>query len=160
MSSRKSKTLVPSLRRAVRLFIASASFLSQRAADALGLHPTDMQFVNLLDLLGPMTPGALAQWSRLSSGGVTVVLDRLESAGYVRREPNPDDRRSVLIHLQPRQQKRVDANYKGAQEQFAEVTKKFSEAELEVILRFFTASSLRHTPLLGPAGGKGGSNSR
>jgi len=105
MSSRKRKTLVPSLRRAVRLFIAGASFLSQRAADALGLHPTDMQFVNLLDLLGPMTPGALAQWSGLSSGRVTVELDRLESAGYVRREPNPDDRRSVLIQLQPTQQK-------------------------------------------------------
>lgn len=148
MSSRKTKTLIPSLRRAVRLFIAGASFLSQRAADALGLHPTDMQFLNLLDLLGPMTPGALAQWSGLSSGGVTVVLDRLESAGYVRREPNPDDRRSVLIRLQRRQQKRVDTNYKGAQEQFAELAKKFSEAELEVILRFFTASSAGRAPLL------------
>ena len=148
MSSRKSKTLVSSLRRAVRLFIAGASFLSQRAADTLGLHPTDMQFVNLLDLLGPMTPGALAQWSGLSSGGVTVVIDRLESAGYVRREPNPEDRRSVLIHLQPTRQERVDANYKGAQKQFAEVTKGFSEAELEIILRFFTASSAGRAPLL------------
>jgi MarR family transcriptional regulator, organic hydroperoxide resistance regulator len=147
MSCRKNKTLVPSLRHAVRLFIAGASFLSQRAADRLGLHPTDMQFVNLLDLLGPMTPGALAQWSGLSSGGVTVVLDRLESASYVRREPNPDDRRSVLIHLQPTQQKRVDANYKGVQELFAEVTRGFSEAELEVILRFFTASSASRAPL-------------
>jgi MarR family transcriptional regulator, organic hydroperoxide resistance regulator len=148
MSSRRDKTLIPSLRRAVRLFIAGASFLSQRVADALGLHPTDMQFVNLLDLLGPMTPGALARWSGLSSGGVTVVLDRLESAGYVRRRPNPDDRRSVLIHLQPSGQKRVDANYRTAQKQFAEVTKGFSEAELEIILRFFTASSGGRAPLL------------
>jgi MarR family transcriptional regulator, organic hydroperoxide resistance regulator len=147
MSSRKNKT-VSSLRRAVRLFIAGASFLSQRAADALGLHPTDMQFVNLLDLLGPMTPGALANWSGLSSGGVTVVLDRLEAAGYVRREPNPADRRSVLIHLQQAQQKRVDANYKGVQKQFAEVAERFSEAELEVILRFFTSSSSGRAPRL------------
>ncbi len=148
MSSRKNQTLISSLQRAVRLFIAGASFLSQRAADALGLHPTDMQFVNLLDLLGPMTPGALAQCSGLSSGGVTVVLDRLESAGYIRRRPNPGDRRSVFIHLQPARQKRVDANYKGARKQFAEVTREFSEAELEVILRFFTASSSGRAPLL------------
>src|SRR5579863_3422951 len=133
MSSSKNKPLVPSLQRAVRLFIAGAGFLSQRAADALGLHPTDMQFVNLLDLLGPMTPGALAQWSGLSSGGVTVVLDRLESAGYIRRRPNPGDRRSVFIHLQPARQKRVDANYRGARKQFAEVTGQFSKSELEVI---------------------------
>jgi MarR family transcriptional regulator, organic hydroperoxide resistance regulator len=146
MSSRRNKT-VASLQRSVRLFIAGASFLSQRAADALGLHPTDMQLLNLLDLLGPVTPGALAQWSGLSSGGVTVVLDRLESQGYVRREPNPDDRRSVLIRLQPTQQKRVDRNYKGVQEQFAQLTEKFSEAELEVILRFFAASSADRVPL-------------
>jgi MarR family transcriptional regulator, organic hydroperoxide resistance regulator len=148
MSSRKRETLVTSLNRAVRLFIAGASFMSQRAADALSLHPTDMQFINLLDLLGPMTPGALANCSGLSSGGVTVVLDRLESAGYVRREANPHDRRSVLVHLQPRPQRRVDSNYKSAQQQFAGVTEEFSEAELEVILRFFTASSAKRPPLL------------
>jgi MarR family transcriptional regulator, organic hydroperoxide resistance regulator len=148
MSSRKKETLVTSLQRAVRLFIAGASFLSQRTADALGLHPTDMQFVNLLDLLGPMTPGALAQCSGLSSGGVTVVLDRLVAAGYVRREANPHDRRSVLVHLQASRQRRVDANYKDVQKQFTAVMEGFSESELEVILRFFTASSAKRPPLL------------
>jgi MarR family transcriptional regulator, organic hydroperoxide resistance regulator len=148
MSSRKKETLVTSLQRAVRLFIAGASFLSQRTADALGLHPTDMQFVNLLDLLGPMTPGALAQCSGLSSGGVTVVLDRLVAAGYVRREANPHDRRSVLVHLQASHQRRVDANYKDVQKQFTAVTEGFSESELEVILRFFTASSAKRPALL------------
>jgi MarR family transcriptional regulator, organic hydroperoxide resistance regulator len=148
MSSRKRETLVPSLNRAVRLFIAGASFMSQRTADALGLHPTDMQFINLLDLLGPMTPGALAKGSGLSSGGVTVVLDRLEAAGYVRRAANLHDRRSVVVHLQPAHQRRVDANYQSAQKQFAAVTEEFSDAELEVILRFFTASSAKRPPLL------------
>jgi MarR family transcriptional regulator, organic hydroperoxide resistance regulator len=148
MSSRKREILLTSLNRAVRLFIAGASFMSQRTADALGLHPTDMQFINLLDLLGPMTPGALAQCSGLSSGGVTVVLDRLEAAGYLRREANPHDRRSVLVHLQPAHQRRVDSNYRSVQMQFAAITEEFSDAELEVILRFFTASSEKRPPLL------------
>jgi len=91
MSSAKHAQLLPALNRAVRLFIAGSSLYSQRIAEKLGLHPTDMQFLNLLDLLGPMTPGALAQCSGLSSGGVTVVLDRLEGAGYVRRAANPSD---------------------------------------------------------------------
>ena len=148
MSSRKKETLITSLNRAVRLFIAGASFMNQRTADALGLHPTDMQFVNLLDLLGPMTPGALAKGSGLSTGGVTVVLDRLEGAGYVRREANPHDRRSVLVRLQPTQQRRVDANYKSVQQQFAAVTEGFTESELKTILRFFTSSSAKRPPLL------------
>jgi MarR family transcriptional regulator, organic hydroperoxide resistance regulator len=154
MSSRKRETLLPALNRAVRLFIAGASFMNQRTADALGLHPTDMQFVNLLDLLGPMTPGALAQCSGLSSGGVTVVLDRLEGAGYVRREAHPHDRRSVLVHLQAKPQRRVDANYKSVQEQFAAVTEEFSDGELETILRFFTASSAKRPPMMQGRSGK------
>ena len=102
----------------MRLFIAGSSLFSQRVADKLGLHPTDMQFLNLLDLLGPMTPGALAQCSGLSSGGVTVVLDRLEHAGYIRRSSNPSDRRSVLVGLVPARQKKVTANYDPVQQQF------------------------------------------
>ena len=30
------------------------------------------------------------------------MLDRLEAAGFVRREPNPDDRRSVIVTLTDR----------------------------------------------------------
>ena len=35
-----------------------------------------------------MTPGKLAKWMGLSTGGVTVMLDRLEQGGYIRREAN------------------------------------------------------------------------
>ena len=144
MSSQPHARLFPALNRAVRLFIAGSSLFSQRVADKLGLHPTDMQFLNLLDLLGPMTPGALAQSSGLSSGGVTVVLDRLENAGYVRRASNPTDRRSVLVGLVHARQKKVNANYDQVQKQFEAVLAGFSEPELETILRFFsTANEMR-----------------
>jgi DNA-binding MarR family transcriptional regulator len=35
----------------------------------------------------------------LSSGGTTKRLDRLESAGLIRRHPDPNDRRGTLIAL-------------------------------------------------------------
>ena len=35
----------------------------------------------------------------LSSGAMTNRLDRLEQAGYVRRLPDPDDRRGVVVEL-------------------------------------------------------------
>jgi MarR family transcriptional regulator, organic hydroperoxide resistance regulator len=140
MSSDKLQ-LYSALTRAVRLFIAGSSLFSQRVADKLGLHPTDMQFLNLLELLGPMTPGVLAQCSGLSSGGVTVVLDRLEKAGYVRRSSNPADRRSVLVSLVAARQKRVTANYDSVQHQFEEVLRGFSERELETVLKFFSAAN-------------------
>lgn len=144
LSSRKApaerEEIAASLLRALRLFIAGSSLFGQRVADKLGLHPTDMQFLNLLDLLGPMTPGGLARCSGLSSGGVTVVLDRLEKAGYVRRTANPADRRSVLVAIVPARQKRVSANFESAQSQFHALTGGFSGQELETVLRFFEAA--------------------
>lgn len=41
----------------------------------------------------------LARESELSSGAMTNRIDRLEERGLVRREPDPVDRRSVLVLL-------------------------------------------------------------
>lgn len=150
MSREKQAHLYSALNRAVRLFIAGSSLFSQRVAEKLGLHPTDMQFLNLLELLGPLTPGVLAQCSGLSSGGVTVVLDRLERAGYIRRAHNPSDRRSVLVGIVPARQKKVAANYASVQKQFEAVLADFSEQELETVLKFFSAANeMRPQPLQG-----------
>jgi DNA-binding MarR family transcriptional regulator len=46
-----------------------------------------------------LSPGALAASMMLSSGGTTARLDRLEKAGLVRRSPDPQDRRGVLVQL-------------------------------------------------------------
>ena len=43
--------------------------------------------------------GDLARIADLSSGAMTNRLDRLEEAGLVRRRPDPDDRRGVLVEL-------------------------------------------------------------
>lgn len=48
-----------------------------------------------------LSPGALAEWMMLSSGGTTARLDRLEKAGLVERVPSPTDRRGVLVRLTP-----------------------------------------------------------
>ena len=45
------------------------------------------------------TPGQLAKSTELSSGAMTNRLDRLEEAGLVRRLPDPEDRRSVIVEL-------------------------------------------------------------
>jgi DNA-binding MarR family transcriptional regulator len=41
----------------------------------------------------------MAAWAELSSGAMTNRLDRLEQAGLVKRIPDPNDRRGVLVEL-------------------------------------------------------------
>src|SRR5215813_4819855 len=89
MSSPSRSELMEALTKEVRQFIAGAILFNLKVAEDLGRNATDLQCLNLLEIQGSATPGELAKWSRLTTGGITVVLDRLEKAGYIRREPNP-----------------------------------------------------------------------
>jgi len=67
-----------------------------------GLDNVEHKALSVLTQSGPpfrSTPGKLARRMELSSGAMTNRLDRLEEAGYVRRLPDPDDRRGVLVEL-------------------------------------------------------------
>jgi DNA-binding MarR family transcriptional regulator len=67
-----------------------------------GLDHAEHKALSVLAQAGPphrSTPGRLARRMDLSSGAMTNRLDRLEEAGLVRRLPDPDDRRGVLVEL-------------------------------------------------------------
>src|SRR3954451_7040887 len=81
----------------IRRVIATAILFSHQVAETLGLGPSDAQFMTLLEVHGPVTPGRLAELSGLRTGTVTGVLDRLEHAGFVRRDRAPGDRRKVIV---------------------------------------------------------------
>jgi DNA-binding MarR family transcriptional regulator len=48
-----------------------------------------------------MSPGELGEELLLSSGAMTNRLDKLEAAGFIAREPDPDDRRALIVRLTP-----------------------------------------------------------
>lgn len=81
----------------LKTFAARVILHGLRASEALSLAPTDLVCMCLLQLNGPATPGWLAEMTGLTTGAVTGVVDRLERAGYVRREPDPQDRRRVIV---------------------------------------------------------------
>jgi DNA-binding MarR family transcriptional regulator len=121
----------------IRKFIAASIFFNAQAAEKAGLGLTDMQLLHMLQLYGPSTPGRLSAWTGLSSGGVTVALDRLEKAGYLRREPNPGDRRSLLITLMPLRLRKIAAMYEGVERETRRMLAKLPQSDLEAVVRFF-----------------------
>ena len=48
---------------------------------------------------GPQTASAIARATRLTPAAVTSLIDRLEARNFVRRQPDPHDRRKVLVEL-------------------------------------------------------------
>src|SRR6202167_1935985 len=121
----------------IRKFIAAAIFFNTQAAEKAGLGLTDMQLLHMLQLYGPSTPSRLGAWTGLSSGGITVALDRLEKGGYVRREPNPADRRSLLITLVPTRLRKIAAMYEGVEKETRRLLATLPQSDLEAVVRFF-----------------------
>ncbi|MBB3231270.1 MarR family winged helix-turn-helix transcriptional regulator [Halomonas stenophila] len=69
---------------------------------ARGLQPREFDVLATLRRAGApyaLTPTQLFEVLMLSSGGMTNQLDRLEKAGLIARQPNPADRRSMLVTL-------------------------------------------------------------
>jgi DNA-binding MarR family transcriptional regulator len=96
-----------------------------------------MQMMHMLQLYGPSTPTRLAEWTGLSSGGVTVALDRLEKAGFIRRDRNPEDRRSVLIVLLPVRMRKVAAMYEEVEAETRRLLAELPQSDREAVVRFF-----------------------
>jgi DNA-binding MarR family transcriptional regulator len=57
---------------------------------------------------GTLRPTDLTNASMLTSSGTTKRLDKLEQAGLIAREPDPDDRRGTLISLTPEGGRLID----------------------------------------------------
>jgi DNA-binding MarR family transcriptional regulator len=96
---------------ALRRLIAEAIGTHEVVASSLGLNATDLRCLELAWSEAEMTPTRLAELSGLTSGAVTGVLDRLERAGFVRRESDPTDRRRLLVRVDPAKRAELEAQY-------------------------------------------------
>jgi DNA-binding transcriptional ArsR family regulator len=112
--------------------------MGQAAADRIGLNATDLNCLNILSFSGEMTAGELARETGLTTASITGVADRLEEAGYVRRERDPRDRRRVVIRLV------LDSALRDVAPVFLplilgwqEVVTQYTDDELRLIVQFY-----------------------
>jgi DNA-binding MarR family transcriptional regulator len=137
------KALLAAFVRYNATFLAVAANL---AADT-DLSLLEMVVIEHLHLDGASTPSTLAAITRLSSGAMTTLLDRLEQRGFVRRVPNPTDRRSVLVEYalqQPKLTNRMYSILEGYQQTFAQ----FSASQQQTIRQFLEQVAVVHQQVL------------
>ncbi len=115
--------LDPSALGLVGRVIVLAQHLERSVNAALAKHNLTLGQFDILATLrrhgakGGLTPKQLLGSVMLTSGGMTARLQKLETEELIRRLPDPNDRRGVVVELTAKGRKRIDA---AAATRFAE----------------------------------------
>ena len=122
---------------AVRRTGSVIQLLGAASAERIGINVTDLNCLNILALDGRMTAGDLARRTGLTTASITGVLDRLEEAGFVRRERDPGDRRRVLVRLDAaRGMRDVAPVFAPVVAAWRAVAAQYTDDELRLLLAF------------------------
>jgi DNA-binding MarR family transcriptional regulator len=97
-----------------------------RAAALLGAEPC---------VAGPRTPAELADAAGVTRATMTGLVDTLERDGYVRREPDPVDRRQMSVRLTPRGEKFLMEFLPGHFKAIAAIMGTLTEGERKTLVR-------------------------
>ncbi|MGW0121614.1 MarR family winged helix-turn-helix transcriptional regulator [Streptomyces sp. NPDC003327] len=134
-SSARREALMTELYGEARRYMAAYALFNQAVADHLGLHPTDVQCLNLLSLeTEPVTTGRVAELTGLTTGSATRLVDRLERAGYVTRERDTTDRRRVLVALVPERMAELGAFWRRLNGTWGAMFDAYSDAEVALLI--------------------------
>ena len=119
--------------------------LQRRITAASGLGPTDVSAVLFLLTAGAagsqVTPKDLANQLQVSTAAASGLVDRLERAGYVHREPHPTDRRGIIVVLTDEGRQRAESTIGRVYQRLLDLAESLSPEDAGVVLRFLLAMS-------------------
>ena len=135
--SREREQIYVALGNEVRANQRATDVVDELICQLLGINRTDARCLDILDQHGSMSAGDLAEASRLTTGAITAVIDRLERAGLARRVPDPSDRRRVLV--EPSEKALEFANelmVEPMRNLYIPMAERYSDDDLRLILDF------------------------
>ena len=111
--------------------------LSQAVAGRVGLSQTDLLAMDLISRDHEVTAGQLARELNLTTGAITGLIDRLQTAGLARRANDPKDRRRVLVRATVKEQ-RISELYRPLASGLRRAIDDYSEDELAMLTEFLS----------------------
>jgi len=139
----KSTKVPEELTRELRQFTGLAASFFRAAAARLALTVTDLQVMDILESTGPSTAGQLADLTGLTTGAITGMLNRLEQAGLVRRERDPNDGRRVIVRLERGKHEihKIGPIFDALGKAWEELASDYDEAQIAFLLSFLKRSN-------------------
>ncbi|MEO3750566.1 MarR family transcriptional regulator [Streptomyces sp. B6B3] len=128
--------LVTALGAEMPSYISSLVRFQVAVAHQLGMPVTDLHALAALLEGGQMGAGRLAELMGMTTGAVTRLVDRLERAGYVRREPDPDDRRRVVLGVVHERIAEIARYYEPMDARWRGQVDRFTDEQLRFLLEF------------------------
>ena len=110
-------------------------------ARAAGISGTDLDTLEHLEADGPLTQRQLGDRLSLTSGAITMLVDRLERGGWVRRRPHPSDRRAVLLELASEARTGVPTGLAEYHERIDALAKAIPDEHREAVCVFLQAAA-------------------
>jgi DNA-binding MarR family transcriptional regulator len=129
------------IRGALRELSSQLSILNQRVGSRVELRQVDLNCLDRIAREGPISPSALAKRAGLHPATITGVLDRLERGGWVAREPNPDDRRAVLVRALRERAGELVGLYAGMNSAVAEICRDYDPGQLRLLADFLARTA-------------------
>lgn len=93
------KQIISSLIASIHKETRAKTLFVHTVSEITGIHSTDIRCLDFLSEVRFATAGDLANITGLTTGAITAVIDRLENAGFVKREADNNDRRKIIIRL-------------------------------------------------------------
>ena len=90
---------------------------------------------------GPVPAGQVSAQMHISTATMTTVLDTLERNGYITRQPDPGDRRRVLVDVTPSAQALLDQVLPAVQQVVTATLSPLGDQALLGLLQALTAAS-------------------
>jgi DNA-binding MarR family transcriptional regulator len=124
------------LENAMRRVSSQGAMFAKTVADRAGISSADMDCIDFVNVEGRMTAGRLAELTGLTTGAITGVVDRLEKAGFVRRERDETDRRKVFIVPVAERMMEMGRPFELVRRVMQKQCDAYSEAELNFLVRY------------------------
>jgi DNA-binding MarR family transcriptional regulator len=138
---RSRRRLVTTVKDAVRNLRTELALLNRRVTGRLQLRDGDLDLLEVIARHGPMGPSTLARHTALHPATMTGVLDRLEKSGWVTRERDPQDRRSLVLQVRGERVREILTLYSGMNKALDDLCAHYTDEELRVIADFLTRTA-------------------
>lgn len=139
----------------IRRIMRAIDLHSKQLSKISGLTAPQLVLLITLQKNGPMTPSAIAKQVSLSQATVTSILDRLDKAGFTRRDRSTDDKRVVNVCLTTLGQNKIAEAPELLQSGFLREFRKLDEWErtqlvssLQRIATMMDAEDIDASPIL------------